>query len=67
MAKDKHWFRVETDRGVWRTLAASERKAGRNAQYRLVMNMRSYATPTVEDWMEMRDIKILSVVKEDEA
>lgn len=66
MGKDRHWFTVETDRGAWRTLAASERKAIRNAQYRLVMNERSYPVPKVEDWMEMREIEILSVVKEEE-
>ena len=61
MARQKRWWRVTTDRGVHETLAVSERKAERNARYRLVMDTRAYRWPTPEDWAAMRDIEVLGV------
>lgn len=63
--EEKVWWTVRTDCGTRRTLAVSARKAERNVRYRLVMDDRSYDRPRPRDFAEMRDIKVLEVVKDD--
>ena len=65
MTGERWWYEVSTDAGTHRTLAASVRKAERNARWRLVMDRRSYSRPTPRDFEEMREMKIISVRRED--
>lgn len=61
MDRRMYWYLIKTDCGTRKTLAVSEKKAIRNARYRLVMDDRCYRSPTPRDFAQMRDIEIISV------